>query len=431
MMRLVPLFVFVLLLALVGCEIETAIVRPAAVTDDAHPVAIASDATCRSCHVDNGAAQPPPIWHVLDCCGPSWGDCGDCHREGVFQPPKFDHDETDFPLVGRHRRDPEEQGDDGPVRCDRCHAPERPAPHACDACHLESKPVSHGWIETACGRCHSPDAFPGATFDHLETGWLLEAPHRDRNCSACHVRDAVDAPRRIDGRCACCHTHDARSAPVEHRFPLVWRAAQPRESASERTVCFDDTPVEGADARDCDICHGLDAFEPVAYDHSTWPLVGAHLEPRVVGGRTLAKCDRCHLDRNEGRLPETCIGCHTPDGRADGWPTSHQFGWPTADGCTPCHAADRGWLTPDLGHDPLLPGHGADEGMGCDACHLGRRSDASRGLHGCGDVGACHADDYGLARVRPDHPVPPDPGNPENCAASGCHPVRASGTWVP
>ena len=391
-MRTLPLLVA----ALLACESER--LEAPEVQDAGHPVPTGDFARCRDCHagpedpVPAVAAPPAPTWHVLDCCGPDWDDCGDCHRPNAFRPPRFDHDEGSFPLVGRHRT-----AEGAPLRCDRCHGLDRDpdaAPGTCVSCHGAQRPTpSHAFVEADCGVCHTPDGFRGGAYAHDEVP--LEVPHAEIRCEACH---AERRPIRTD--CACCHTRDAFGAPAAkaHTFPLRWRPFGPGESPAERTVCFPETRLEQPDARDCDACHAATFFEGGAYTHDTWLLTGAH-------GR--ADCVGCHLDRAT-RPPTACAGCHATDA-----PDDHTFGWPAPNGCTPCHGTDRWTADFDHGDDTAVPLLGGHARQSCDACHVQRVEDRSRTT--CGEA-SCHAVEHAEAAAAPGHPDPA-PG----CGAPGCH----------
>ena len=292
-----------LILALLwGCASERAAPR----TSPDHPAA-----PCVACHRVDGSAQPAPVWHVLDCCGETWSDCGACHTATAFQPPTFDHDATAFPLEGAHRTA------EGPLPCARCHAdlvlPAQPdAAARCHGCHQEDRPpVSHGFASDRCGDCHTAEAFRGAAVEHPET-LPLTAPHQDLRCEACHLPALERVTPSVD--CACCHTRQARAAAVQHTFPLRWLPAEPEAPADARTACGPDDALEPG--HDCAHCHEAEAFAGGAYAHAAWPLRGAHARPRVVGTRSLARCDQCHQAR--GTPPPTaCVECHPPPDRAD------------------------------------------------------------------------------------------------------------------
>ena len=481
-----------ILLAAVGCGCESEPVAPLELdSPDLHPE-LASSSTfgpieaqtpCRPCHPAAGDPEPTglrlgtpaPSWHVLDGHGVDWDDCGDCHAAGRFIPARFDHQQAPrpvrFALTGWHRRPPNDDWaqplDDtkgAPMRCDRCHgkALSRPNPDAttdeveeiqgrCYGCHNSQRPVSHGFLSPRCADCHNPAGFKGARFAHTAeqtrrdgstTGFPLAPVHQSLRCRACHLPDSEGARQPIDPACACCHTHRALSATVAHWFPLRWRPSQPGERASDRTVCGPDSGLDGRSHKDCGDCHGTVSFEAITYPHTRWALTGRHEEPRFVGERAVAKCDRCHLGRTEGPLPTACVGCHRrpdgdPPGRATSWPPSHQFGWPTFDGCVPCHSTDVDWNQPRFDHQDPATGNSSlathqeadlPAPLVCNDCHLSRNDGERTSTVGCGgeERGSCHAREHAIARVLEAHPPMPD----QNCATPECHPIDGSDGWT-
>ena len=318
------------LLVVCGCESELA---GRAAGDAGHPVPIAAEARCRDCHgapdEAPGDAPPAPTWHVIDCCGPEWDDCAACHRVDAFRPPKFDHDETAWPLTGRHR-----SPEGAPLRCDRCHAQETPT--ACEGCHAADRPgVSHTFVEPGCDGCHTTSGFADPTVAH--DAFPLEGAHPEVRCEACHLE-----PRAIRSDCACCHTRDAFGAPVQHTFPLRWRPFTQRESPLDRTVCFAETTLEAPGALDCDACHGGALFEGAGYRHAALVLSGGHDARREVGGRALAVCDQCHVER-AGTLGCGEVDCHAVEHAVARRP-EHPSDDPDCATMPGCHSpADAAW----------------------------------------------------------------------------------------
>jgi len=121
---------------------------------------------CGQCHRGPLDREVP-----RDCFGCHQGDdrhggqqgtrCGDCHGPRAWPVEvRFDHDLTDFPLLGMHRVVP------------------------CEACHL------------------SP------TFDHdRQTDYPLTGAHRDLDCHACHTQP-VDDEIHLETDCVACHEDD-------------------------------------------------------------------------------------------------------------------------------------------------------------------------------------------------------------------------------
>jgi hypothetical protein len=77
-------------------------------------------------------------------------DCGACHSPG-WQQATFDHDVTEFPLIGVHAM----------TVCARCHADStyEDTPQACVACHRDDD-VHDGERGVECQVCHTPAGWP-------------------------------------------------------------------------------------------------------------------------------------------------------------------------------------------------------------------------------------------------------------------------------
>ncbi len=284
MKRLLPLAL------VLGCESQLDSVDAA--VDAGHPP---TTEACRECH-------ETPIWH------PSTGDCAPCHRQDAFWPSLFGHGKTGFPLEGKHRT-PEGRA----LRCNRCHSDADPEP-ACATCHEQDRPaVGHAWAEADCGRCHDSGGFARDPYVHDPE---LGEQHAEVRCEACHAER-----RSIRDDCACCHTLEAFAAVPQHLFPMRWRPFTAEEQQLRRTTCFEDTPLEQPDQRDCDDCHpATDFFAPVAWTHPDFTHV------------PVADCARCHSARAT-RPSQVCADCHEA-------PPDHPEGSCDAPGC---HPGDQPW----------------------------------------------------------------------------------------
>jgi len=182
-------------------------------------------ATCEDCHGDP---------HGPELARLSGGDgCRACHREDSWRDVRFAHDRTGWPLAGRH----------ADIACRDCHTPvglsaassAGPAvarqvaaptsavalvfagvPRACVSCHVDPHRGQFGGDATPvagddCARCHAPDAWRPARFDHdRQSRFPLTGAHRQVACARCHPleRDAAGEfaryrPRGTD--CADCH----------------------------------------------------------------------------------------------------------------------------------------------------------------------------------------------------------------------------------
>lgn len=244
--------------------------------------------------------------------------CESCHDIRAWKPaPRFDHDQTEYPLTGRHDR----------VECGGCHLAPRlrpridsagrpvpvfkPVPAAdCSSCHSDPH---QGRLAGRCSSCHVTSGFrtiSTAAFSHDRTRYPLTGKHVAVPCAGCHR----SSPRRVErppfATCAACHSDPHRG----------------QATAAGRVV-------------DCAACHRVQGFSPSTFtvaQHaaSAFPLKGAHASVRCSlchaksvtgagGGARVTvelrprfqRCADCHADPHGPWLANTtvtaCEGCHT------------------------------------------------------------------------------------------------------------------------
>lgn len=254
---------------------------------------------CLKCHAApqfvkarDAQGQPLPEWKPLphaDCVschkdphsGRFKGACAKCHntsdwhsinREG------FDHDQTRYPLRGKHAKvacqkchDPKVPGSDKPkfARCLDCHTD----PHAGTATLL-GKPAD-------CAACHDVAGWKPPTYsvaDHAKSAYPLEAAHARAACEGCHTKaESTPVNLKALGK-ALVVLRPKRSACVDcHADPHAGRF---RPGGAR------------AKADDCRACHALEAWRPSRYDAklhetSTFKLEGAHVA---------VPCVACHQE---------------------------------------------------------------------------------------------------------------------------------------
>ena len=165
------------------------------------------DLACEQCHRG-------PLNQALPrgCFGCHQGDdrhggqqgtkCDDCHGTRAWPVQvRFDHDLTDFPLLGMHRA----------VPCEACHlSPEyQDTPHECARCHGRDDERAHGGrLGSDCALCHNATDWRLWTFDHdRQTDYPLTGAHRDLDCHACHTQP-VDGEIHLETDCIACHEDD-------------------------------------------------------------------------------------------------------------------------------------------------------------------------------------------------------------------------------
>lgn len=108
----------------------------------------------------------------------------------------FNHDLTDFRLVGAHAR--------ASVNCESCHLQGkkyRVTQKDCFSCHAKND-AHKGQLGKDCVSCHRQTLWKDTYFDHKKTRFPLEGKHQKITCNACHLKETYkNAP--ID--CNACH----------------------------------------------------------------------------------------------------------------------------------------------------------------------------------------------------------------------------------
>lgn len=165
-----------------------------------------ASAQCAACHKQPTHVKAPPN----SCIGCHRDDdphkrqlgdgCGQCHGETAWKTAvRFDHDLTDFPLLGKHAG----------ATCKDCHATPAflDAEPGCVSCH-QKKDAHGGRLGPNCATCHNPVAWTRWTFDHdKQTDFQLTGKHREVGCVSCH-RTPVKGEIELSTRCVSCHIAD-------------------------------------------------------------------------------------------------------------------------------------------------------------------------------------------------------------------------------
>lgn len=269
---------------------------------------------CRTCHMDTDP-------HAGQFPGQS---CGDCHATDEWESAdKFDHDETSFPLEGRHRS----------VECSDCHVPTQ-APGqpeviryasasnaGCQSCHVDPHA---GRMTGACSTCHVSEGWANVIqsgvdrgFDHDSTSFSLAGAHGELECRSCHTpRPGTD--------------------PIIHLvFPGGRETrAYPAPAHDACTSCHLDAHEGTFDDPSCDRCHTEAAWSPPDFSRAQHSMAQRF---ELTGAHVVTPCSACH-EAGEGpernlifrfENPEDCRVCHQADDPHDG-----AFG---TEGCALCH----------------------------------------------------------------------------------------------
>jgi hypothetical protein len=163
--------------------------------------------SCYACHTAQVSAQKLPT----DCAschrsqdphgGKLKGGCENCHGQASFRSGVvFDHDLTNFPLVGLHRV----------VSCAQCHRTLAftGAQSKCIDCHAQDDVHKDG-LGKKCESCHSTNGWALWEFDHgKQAHFKLLGAHSKLKCADCHrVPPGTD---KMSQQCVSCHRKDDR-----------------------------------------------------------------------------------------------------------------------------------------------------------------------------------------------------------------------------
>ena len=150
---------------------------------------IKTDKACYSCHKHEDAHK--------DQLGKQ---CESCHNESSWwlQDVRFDHELSNFPLIGQH----------SVTGCESCHFTSafKDAKSDCNDCHQDDD-VHKKSLGDDCQRCHNPNDWLIWQFDHDETDFKIRGAHDGLHCDSCHFRP-LDKNNKRASRCIDCHVHD-------------------------------------------------------------------------------------------------------------------------------------------------------------------------------------------------------------------------------
>ena len=284
---------------------------------------------CLSCHTD---------YHR----GTLSNTCNDCHNMDAFQPaPGFDHAQTTFPLVGRHRS----------LECKECHEISQInnvrfqkfsgiEDSNCTSCHVD---VHNNKFGNNCTRCHNEFSFTQIkslnAFNHEQTDFPLRGLHQALDCNACHKTNLTGAIKH--NLCSDCHSdyHNGEFAKN------------------------DNSP-------DCAICHTVSGFTPSNFTierhkQTNFPLDGAHLA---------TACVACHKQNERWSFADRgsrCVNCHENIHKN----YIREKYYPEED-CRNCHTTNR-WSEIRFDHSlTSFTLEGKHREVSCRSCHFPKQNNA-------------------------------------------------------
>ena len=286
--------------------------------------------TCGNCHQDPHQ-------------GRLGTDCATCHDTGQWRQvdtKAFRHDQTRFPLEGRH----------GDLSCEACHKSGQPLTIAkfgeCRDCHQDyhQGQFTQGGTKGNCEACHSVEGFLPSAFNiqrHAQTDFSLEGAHLAIPCIACHQQ--IGLPEF--------------NPPTTH-FNLGTKSCND---------CHENQHGERMMAKlgnnGCQSCHDVASWKSIGFDHGTtdFPLLGAHLSLDCVTCHRKPEADNFYLTDS---LENRCASCHEDIHRG-------QFaGDDGATNCEKCHP-NASWQPQLFDHnrDASFELEGAHSQAACQSCH--------------------------------------------------------------
>lgn len=273
---------------------------------------------CAACHTSEGWDIPGEFWS---------------QAQAPADQQRFDHQQTDFALSGRHEV----------VDCRACHETLvfGAAQSACITCHTDLHQMSVG---DDCARCHSTENWlvDQVTELHQVNGFPLLGNHAIVSCKECHTSETALRFDRIGNECANCHLNEYQAT------------TSPGHAAAGFPT-------------DCVACH--DPAGPEWF----WSAGGAnHLFFPLTGGHEINDCAQCHTGNDFSNTPSDCFACHQNDYESTSSPDHQANNFPTD--CAACHTTDPGWMATDFTqHDqayfPIFSGNHKGEWNQCNECH--------------------------------------------------------------
>lgn len=136
-------------------------------------------------------------------------NCNNCHSETTWQQiDSFDHDITDFSLLGKHQT----------ISCGQCHKQEKDKTiqfkginNRCENCHTDihfDQFIESG--QTDCNKCHTSDEWKPILFDHNKSRFKLDGAHLKINCNECHFKQQNNNKEYVlykNGKIECIDCH--------------------------------------------------------------------------------------------------------------------------------------------------------------------------------------------------------------------------------
>lgn len=282
-------------------------------------------ANCNSCHKD---------FHN----GKFGTDCQSCHQTSGFKKIKesgFNHNKTDFPLVGKHRL----------VNCNQCHKTDikQKMPHQfCTDCHEDyhrGQFVVDNKVRE-CSDCHNEEGFKPSLFTidrHNQIQFRLTGSHLAVPCESCHHKNSSQPWqfKSVGASCIDCHQNIHGTELIAKYLP----------------------------DNKCESCHQTEKWSTINFDHK-------NTEFALLGKHSSVSCRKCHekesgIGENKiifASLENNCEVCHKDIHYG-------QFRESGVSDCARCHGFEN-WKAEKFNHNTTrFSLEGAHQKLECSKCH--------------------------------------------------------------
>lgn len=346
---------------------------------------------CNGCHKDNDIHK-----------GKLGKKCNSCHNEKSWSDISFDHDKTDFALIGKHAK----------INCNSCHINNKysDTPTKCNSCHAIDD-VHEGSNGKKCSKCHNSRSWKKLKFNHnKDTDFKLTGRHKKQTCVACHPKNPYKVKikktcvschndddkhdNNFGGKCQTCHnTKKWKQILFDHNKDTKYRL-NGKHRNTKCNDCHTSKLYKSKTPTKCMTCHKLDDVHKskkntdcgechipkswhndIRFDHdlTSFPLLGLH---------AITACNDCHQSKEYKTNKNTCIDCHKKD-------DSHKRKLGTD--CKRCHNPND-WRVWKFNHDKETSFvlDGSHNKIHCHQCHEHPVEDNITTGQTCG---VCHIDD--------------------------------------
>ncbi len=163
-------------------------------------------ASCQACHQNDVKGKKTPT-ECFSCHAhqdvhetQQGKECDQCHNDKSWwlDDVRYDHDLSDFPLLGQHAT----------LGCEVCHVSSvfKDAKKECIECH-DQDDVHEQSLGEECESCHNSNAWLIWDFDHDKTDFKLKEAHALLNCATCHFKP-LSKENPLKTKCINCHEQD-------------------------------------------------------------------------------------------------------------------------------------------------------------------------------------------------------------------------------